>query len=151
MLQEHVNHDSNDGRSSGKFVVLIWRCPLELERIEPLGNDQDIHPSEENVQENNLRNEFEDEVHWLSEVDSVDTFHADTERHLEYSQDNCNLHFDTVGNVQIVVTLLPSGIKSNSVDAILSNSVVTNSTVGITRIVRVDALSVTRVEEFNRH
>jgi hypothetical protein len=55
------------------------RCPLKLEGIEPFGNDEYIHPSEEHVQENDLGNEFEDEVQRSVEVNGVQSLHADTQ------------------------------------------------------------------------
>ena len=99
---------------------------MELEGVEPFSNNEDIHPSEENVEENDLGDEFEDEIQWSVEVDSVKSFHANTERHLKYSKDNCDLHLDAVGNVEIVVALLPSWVESSRVDTIFIDSVISD-------------------------
>ncbi len=79
MSKEHVNHSGDYRWCSGYFVVLILGSPLELEWVEPFGDDEDIHPSEENVEEDDLGDEFEYEVLWFVEVDGIESLHADTE------------------------------------------------------------------------
>jgi hypothetical protein len=49
-----------------------------LEGVEPLGNDQNIHPAEEHIQEHDLRNELEDKVEGLVEINSIESLHADS-------------------------------------------------------------------------
>ena len=151
MSKEHVDHCGDYRWCSSYLVILILGGPLELEWIEPFGNNEDIHPSEEDIEEDDLGDEFEDEVQWFVEVDGIESLHADTERHLEYSKDNCDLHLDAVGDVEVVVTLLPSGVEAGSVHAVLIQSVVADIRVWVSGVVGVDTLSVTGVEELDRH
>ena len=46
--------------------------------VEPLGNDKDIHPSEEAEDQKDLWDELEAEVDGASEVNGVEALHADT-------------------------------------------------------------------------
>lgn len=54
----------------------------------PLCNDQEIHPSEESPEEQNLRKEFEEEVDGLPEMDGVECLHEYTERHVANSNND---------------------------------------------------------------
>lgn len=149
--QEHVYHNSDDRWGSGYFIVLVWGSPSQLEWIQPFGNDQHIHPSKEKTKQHNLGDELKDEVHWLPEVNGIQSFHYDSQTHLDHTYDNCDLHLYAVSNVQIVNTLLPSGIKSYIIDTVRCHSMISHCTVWIRGVVRVDALGVTRMEELNGH
>lgn len=58
---------------------------VNIFRFNPFSNDEDIHPSEESYQEDNLGNEFENEIKRSSEVGSVEALHDDSHGHLEDS------------------------------------------------------------------
>lgn len=108
---------------------------LEVVGVAPLGDDQEVHPSEENGKHHNLGNELEKEVQGLGEVDCIQSLHDNTERHLEDSEDDSDLHLDAVGHVQVVGALLPSGVESEFIDTVVGDSVVANLGVGVGRVV----------------
>jgi len=76
------------------FSSLAWI--IKFCRVDPLGNDEHIHPPEEEEKEDDLGNELEEEVNVSLEVESIEALHADTKRHLENTKNNCNLHFQVV-------------------------------------------------------
>lgn len=62
----------------------------------PLGNDHPVHIAEENEQKDDLRNELEEKVHLLLEVNRVGSLHANTKTHLKDTKDNRELHLERV-------------------------------------------------------
>ena len=86
--------------------------------MEPFGDDKEVHPSEENPEEDNLSAELKNEVIRLFEVNGVECLHENSDRHLTNSEDNRNLHFQTVGVGKIVGGLGPSGVNSKGIHTV---------------------------------
>lgn len=79
------------------FGVTIWAVrfniiSINILRLNPFSKNEDIHPTEEGKDEDDLWDEFEDKVQGFLEVKGVKAFHDDTKRHLENSNDNCDFH-----------------------------------------------------------
>jgi hypothetical protein len=66
-----------------------------------------------------LRNKLEEKVNIATEVERIETFHADSQRHLENPQNNSYLHFQTVLECKQFAALEPSGIHSKCVYTIV--------------------------------
>jgi hypothetical protein len=123
-LQEHVNHGCDDG---GRLVdvieirmnVIVWSVvSLDVLGVEPFSYNQEVHPTEESKHHQNLRNELEQEVKSVAEVEGVETLHYDTKGHLNYCEDNCCLHLEVVGVGQELITKAPFGIKTEGISAV---------------------------------
>ena len=76
---------------------------LDILGLSPLGNDQDVHPAEEGEQEEDLRDELEEEVEAVAEMQAVHALHHDTQGHLDDTEDNGKLHLEVVGVGQELV------------------------------------------------
>jgi hypothetical protein len=47
--------------------------------LQPFSNNQDIHPSEQGKEEKESGNKFEEEIEPMAEVETVKSFHNDTD------------------------------------------------------------------------
>lgn len=61
---------------------------LDVLVLGPLGNDEDVHPAEEGEQEEDLRDELEEEVEAVAEMQAVHALQNDTQGHLDDSENN---------------------------------------------------------------
>ena len=71
---------------------------------EPLAEDKKIHPSEKADQDDDSNDDFEDQT-WNStwEIESVCSFHYDTNGHVGHSEDHGHLHLDVVVELKALV------------------------------------------------
>lgn len=91
---------------------------LDIFRLEPLADDQDVHPAEKCEQKKEGRDELEVEIESVAEVDTVQALQNDTERHLDDGKDNCHLHLKVVGEREQLVGQGPHWVETNGVNAI---------------------------------
>lgn len=95
-LEEHVDHALNDGRSPSDIGLLLRVGSGEIEGVDPLGNDEGVHVAEEAVEDEDLGDELEEEVNVVAEVNVVESFEDDSEGHLSYSKNDCDLLLEGV-------------------------------------------------------
>ena len=74
--EEHINHEGyyRGGFTFSSFII-----------GGPLHNDENIHVAKEGPEEQNLWDELVEEVNWPSEIDSIESFHYYSKRHLKHS------------------------------------------------------------------
>ena len=133
------------------FSSLAWI--IKFCRVDPLGNDEHIHPPEEEEKEDDLGNELEEEVNVSLEVESIEALHADTERHLENTKNDCNFHFQVVCIAKILVTLSPSWVYASGVNAVIFKFGITCLIIEWLRVwvVLNGCLAIARSEEIDRN
>lgn len=66
------------------------------EVCEPLHDNEHIHVAEQRKQNDQLGNELEAKVYLAREVNQVEPFETDTERHMDYTEDDGNFHLHRV-------------------------------------------------------
>lgn len=71
--------------------------------FEPLEDDQEVHVTEDEDQENQLRNGFEPKLHFSSVVQRIGTLDEDSQSHVHHSDDDRDLHLETVDVIEIVL------------------------------------------------
>jgi len=87
-MQAHINHHCDD-----RWWVAIGDG---LKVSEPLHDDECVHKAEQGKKHDYLRDELQDEVHLIIEIDSVEGPHANSKSHLRDPQDDRKLHLQRV-------------------------------------------------------
>lgn len=83
-----VNHNRDD---SGVLVELgppVIGGVIGIERVAPLVDHQEVHETEETVQDDQAAENFKDEDNSLSFVDCVKTLHDDSHAHVSHSDNH---------------------------------------------------------------
>lgn len=78
-IEPHANHGC-DQVSVVRSLYIILYCPLEY--------NQEAHPSKHSIDEDDLRDEFEEEIDPVLHLQSVESFQDYTEYHLRHTQDD---------------------------------------------------------------
>ena len=74
----------------------IQKDVLNILRSHPFSENENIHPAKERKKQQKLGNKLKEEVKAVSEVQTVQALHKDTERHLDDRKNNCQLHLKVV-------------------------------------------------------
>jgi ribosomal protein S13 len=69
---------------------------------QPFQNNHETHVPESNPQENDLRQELENKIQRLFEINCIRSFQHDTKRHLQNSDDNSHFHFQRIEEIEFV-------------------------------------------------
>ena len=101
--------------SQGNVGAFTETDVLDILVIRPLGNDQDVHPAEEGEQEEDLRDELEEEVEAVAEMQAVHALQNDTQGHLDYSENNGKLHLEVVGEGEELIGFKPNGVETEGI------------------------------------
>lgn len=89
------------GQSIVQFILVHNRSIINIEIFEPLGVNEEVHPSEESEQDDGSSDDFCEKHVPLTEEHGVGAFADDSDSHVEHSQDNRQLHLDIVGEEQL--------------------------------------------------
>jgi len=116
-FDEHGNHGLNDCWSSFSVTGVNVGRPVG----HPLGDDQEVHPSEEGPQEDKLWAHFEDKLSDVFEVNSIDTLADGSHGHLCDTKDDSSLHLEGVHEGDFSIRSEPDWVHTNWVDAIIVN------------------------------
>jgi hypothetical protein len=88
---------------------------LDVLVLRPLGYDQDVHPAEEGEQEEDLRDELEEEVEAVAEMQAVHALQNDTQGHLDDCENNGKLHLEVVAEGEELIGLEPNGVETEGI------------------------------------
>ena len=69
---------------------------LNINICKPLGVDKKIHPAEKEQKNDGSTDALGDERGPSLDVNGIGVFMEDTDHHVEYTEDNRHLHFDSV-------------------------------------------------------
>ena len=105
----HVEHSVDNSRRLGGVVRVISR---------PLDDNHEIHEAEEAEEEDDLRDEFEEELNPVVFVGLVEALKDDTHGHLEDTEDQSELHFDGVHKHNLIRCHVPGRVETNWVDTV---------------------------------
>jgi len=82
----HSDHDIDNGWTFfiNSFAVRI----LDIDGVEPFGNDKGVHPAEETPEDDETAKDLTEKFHVLFIVDAVESLNKDTETHVSNTHDN---------------------------------------------------------------
>mmetsp|Transcript_87188 Transcript_87188/g.188807 ORF Transcript_87188/g.188807 Transcript_87188/m.188807 type:complete len:290 (+) Transcript_87188:153-1022(+) len=106
-LEHQVDHGCNQIFLAG---VGALHCPLD--------DDHGVHPTEQQGQEEQLRNEFEEQVHPLALEHVVAALEHHAERHLHHADQHSQLHLLTVEESDFLVAFAPHGVEPEGLGAV---------------------------------
>lgn len=86
--QEVVDHDGDDRGSSVDSILHKLVCGVGVHLVEPFNDDENIHPAEKTVQDDNTGDDFSPEGQLVVEIDHVQALGADTHSHVDDGDDN---------------------------------------------------------------
>jgi hypothetical protein len=86
--EEVVNHDGDDGGRLVDSGLHGWISGVGIHLVEPLDDDEDIHPAKQTVEDDQTSDDLEVEDYLLVEVESVHALHADTHSHVHNSDND---------------------------------------------------------------
>ena len=92
-------------------------------RILLLEDDEEIHVSEKQAEEEYLGYELKPDLKFPFEVEGVEQFEEYSADHVEDGDDDRDLHLETVDEDEVVACHSPNGINSKGIDTIFSVSV----------------------------
>ena len=87
-------------------------------RSEPFIDNTETHVAKSDEHEGELGEEFKKEVKREVEMNAIDSFENDSERHLADSNDDGHFHFERVEEGQLVRCVEPLGVHAERVYAI---------------------------------
>jgi len=93
---------------------------LGVPQLEPLENDEEIHVSEEETEEEHLRHELKPDLKLSLEVERIQQFEEDSADHVQDGDNHRYFHFQAVDEDEVVARDAPNGIDPEGIDAIFS-------------------------------
>lgn len=84
----------------------------------PLIYDEKVHESEEQDQEQDLRDPFEDHLQGSFEVECIEKFQEDSQGHVYDGNNDWDLHLECVDKDEFIVGDTPDGVDSEGVYAV---------------------------------
>lgn len=109
----HVEEDIDDRVDNAGALILDTRI-VSL----PLGNNQEVHESEETKEKKDLRHHFMHQVKLLSKVNGIGSLEDYSKSHVCHTKNDTHLHLETIVKIDVAVGIHPDWIYSHGIHTI---------------------------------
>lgn len=101
-----------------EFLARNLSSVLNIDFVEPFGNDESVHPAEETPKDDESSDDLGDESGVVSVEDSVGTLDEDSHAHVDNTEDDGHLHLNVVDEGKFVAGKTPNWILTHQVGAV---------------------------------
>lgn len=101
-LKEVVDHDGNDRRSRSEVSYGFRVGGVGVHGVEPFTQDEEVHPPEESIQDDEPSNNFKPEHDVLALEAGVEALDDDAHAHVEHTNDHRGPHLDAVDKGEVL-------------------------------------------------
>lgn len=101
-LQEVVDHDCNDRRCRSEMFDGLGVGRVGVHGVKPFTQDEEVHPPEEAVQDDQPSNHFKPKHDVLALEAGVEALDDDAHAHVEHTNDHRGPHLDAVDEGEVL-------------------------------------------------